>query len=779
MECFIVEEGTERKAELEDLLPLISDWAIQNIFRDAHKSIDLGYALAHLPDEIKNMVYRNLLSRIRGGIEKDVKDVESTYTKEYGYIKDSRAKLISLIGEYRNGCIWNETPERFVWKEIKPKEKIWTKEPPVPIEELIKKIEEACNSGSLYFSTYYAITKDNLQNAFAAFQDRKNELRKILKLTIDVRILSAAAPLFEAGKIDELEITGKFDGTWPSFLEERLNLSSIKLSVWEGLNEFPLWIRNAVSLRRLYISTSDLTYIPDWIGDMQSLTELTIYNNNENFKMLPDNIGNLKALTKLNIHSMAMEKLPDGIGNLFSLKELILEICKNLTSLPDGIGNLKVLTKLTIDSTAIEKLPDGIGNLFFLNELILGGNKNLTSLPDSIGNLKNLIKFKLSFSPVITLPDWIENLQNLTELSLYRTKIEKLPECIGNLEKLSELTLTDNENLKYLPDSIGRLKNLIALNISDSPIEKLPDTIANCSSLECVDIRDTNVNSFPDFLYSIKKLIQSIELIPKKRNISYRSFCNYYYTLVETILRFHNKARREGLLALDDELEILSNGFFKEGLRLVLDGTDARFIQEFLTLKIEREHNYYIKKLKEIAMEGILYIQSGHSIPKACVRLASMADIKNNPLDAAYAKYLAGDSDAFDNIDFKSALQPEEEREEIRFIKRALRISEISRRDGWLEVEKYLDNDGITARDVFEYGLPMVVDGWDYEDIEKNLTMLVANETDPVRKNIALAKKNAVKMIYEGYNSRLLLYILTAYFDDEIEKECLSEFLKD
>jgi flagellar motor component MotA len=706
MECFIVENGVERKAKLEDLLPLIGDAGIQHLLLNALRSnIDLPYVFAHMPDEIKNQVYRNLPSRVSRRIEKSVENIESTYAKEDDYFEYKKSELMALIRESRY-MLWSYNDlVRIVWKDKVPIEKTLEKEPLNPIEKLIKKIEEACNSGNLYFPAYDAISKDDIKNAFAAFQDRKSELQKIRTLSIGAKDLPAAALLFEAGAVDDLEIKGDFDGTWPDFFEKRLTLLSINLNLSKDLTELPPFIRNAVSLRCLSITSSNITLLPDWIGDMQSLKELYIHYENKNLKTLPDSIGNLTNLAKLYIDCPSMEKLPDSIGNLISLKKLLLF-----------------------------------------------RTKNLTSLPESIGNLKNLVTFMLEYSPLKTLPDWIGNLQNLTELSLSGNKTKRLPDFFGNLSNLTVLHLENCKNLRSLPDSIGSLKNLVDFYLTGSPIEKLPDSMANCFSLECI-----------------------IEVIPEGHCGSYRTFCNYYYTLVETIISFAAKARREGLLALEEELGNLSDGFFKQGLRLVVDGTDEGIIRHILTLKIEREHDHYKKKLMETAMEGILCIQNANYIPHIAMRLAAMVDIKNNPLDTALAKYLAGDNSAFDGIDFKAALQPEEEREEVRFIKRAYEISEICRRDGPFGIEKHLNNDGIAAKDVFEYGLCLIVECWNYEDIDKDLTMLIANETDPVQKNIALAKKDAVKMIYDGDNPRIIRATLLAYFDNEVEKYFLSE----
>jgi flagellar motor component MotA len=205
----------------------------------------------------------------------------------------------------------------------------------------------------------------------------------------------------------------------------------------------------------------------------------------------------------------------------------------------------------------------------------------------------------------------------------------------------------------------------------------------------------------------------------------------------------------------------------------MLDGTDCEFIRDVMTVKIEREHDYYRKKLMEVAREGVLYIQSGYSRMQIVFRLASLVDIKNNPLDAACAKYLSGDAEAFDNIDLSAAIQGEGEREEVRFIKRAMSLVETARKEGLASLDKRLDFDGIAAKDILEYGLPLIIDNWDYEEVNKILTSLISHETNPVRENIALAKREALKMIHEGLNPQLLLTALCAYFDDSVTKDLL------
>jgi chemotaxis protein MotA len=64
---------------------------------------------------------------------------------------------------------------------------------------------------------------------------------------------------------------------------------------------------------------------------------------------------------------------------------------------------------------------------------------------------------------------------------------------------------------------------------------------------------------------------------------------------LETLVGFAERARREGLLALDDEVAELEDAFTKKGLQLVVDGTDPELVREILENEIDgmaaRHHN--------------------------------------------------------------------------------------------------------------------------------------------------------------------------------------------
>lgn len=77
--------------------------------------------------------------------------------------------------------------------------------------------------------------------------------------------------------------------------------------------------------------------------------------------------------------------------------------------------------------------------------------------------------------------------------------------------------------------------------------------------------------------------------------------------ILQTLFRLAEKARREGLLSLEDEKENVENLFFRKGLQLVVDGIDPQLIQKILESEIA-----YIEEEEKIGSE-IFAIAGGFS----------------------------------------------------------------------------------------------------------------------------------------------------------------------
>jgi len=57
--------------------------------------------------------------------------------------------------------------------------------------------------------------------------------------------------------------------------------------------------------------------------------------------------------------------------------------------------------------------------------------------------------------------------------------------------------------------------------------------------------------------------------------------------LIKTLVGYAEKARREGLLALEDEVSKMSDPFLKKGVQLAIDGTDPELVREIMETDIQ------------------------------------------------------------------------------------------------------------------------------------------------------------------------------------------------
>ncbi|MDR3020249.1 MAG: hypothetical protein LBU66_05025 [Treponema sp.] len=107
-------------------------------------------------------------------------------------------------------------------------------------------------------------------------------------------------------------------------------------------------------------------------------------------------------------------------------------------------------------------------------------------------------------------------------------------------------------------------------------------------------------------------------------------FFKAYSEIVNTALSFAERARREGLLTLDDDIDRKKEeerDIFHFGLRFVVDGTDQEIINKILTNIIEQEKDGYSLMLKKIQKEAVLCIQNGFNPRLMYYLLNSYTDI--------------------------------------------------------------------------------------------------------------------------------------------------------
>jgi chemotaxis protein MotA len=76
--------------------------------------------------------------------------------------------------------------------------------------------------------------------------------------------------------------------------------------------------------------------------------------------------------------------------------------------------------------------------------------------------------------------------------------------------------------------------------------------------------------------------------------------------IFQKLMAFSEHARRDGLLALEEELEDLDDEFMKKGLRLVVDGTDQEIIRGLLETELNQVQERHAAKLNALNMWATL-----------------------------------------------------------------------------------------------------------------------------------------------------------------------------
>ncbi len=231
----------------------------------------------------------------------------------------------------------------------------------------------------------------------------------------------------------------------PSFLADLKDLQSIKVS--RGvIDKLPPELYSLKKLKKLHLT---FKVFPQHLDRFSKLEELTVRHANEtNFK----NIAKATSLKKIFLTKSNLVSVGDEIKNLKNLEELHIEFAK-LKHISENIRYLKNLKKLTLSfQDDLQKIPDSVGELKKLEALWLPNTK-ISILPKSVCNLTILKSLNISGTQISSLPQEFSNLKNLAELHIRNTKIKKIPEAVFNLPKLEKIYL-DNID----PEGVKRLR---------------------------------------------------------------------------------------------------------------------------------------------------------------------------------------------------------------------------------------------------------------------------------------------------------------------------------
>ncbi len=77
-----------------------------------------------------------------------------------------------------------------------------------------------------------------------------------------------------------------------------------------------------------------------------------------------------------------------------------------------------------------------------------------------------------------------------------------------------------------------------------------------------------------------------VKLLPQLLRNAFFTKSQNMMDVLNMMIRFAERARREGLLALEDEAAALEDPFLKKGIQLVVDGTDPELVRNILDAEI-------------------------------------------------------------------------------------------------------------------------------------------------------------------------------------------------
>jgi flagellar motor component MotA len=107
-------------------------------------------------------------------------------------------------------------------------------------------------------------------------------------------------------------------------------------------------------------------------------------------------------------------------------------------------------------------------------------------------------------------------------------------------------------------------------------------------------------------------------------------FIAEYHKVSARAMQLSEKARTEGLLALDDVIDFDKAGrrdIFEYGLKFVVDGTDAEIIKDILSRIIEQEEDKYTRLLMNKKAAAALSIQAGDNLRILASKLNAFTDL--------------------------------------------------------------------------------------------------------------------------------------------------------
>lgn len=296
-------------------------------------------------------------------------------------------------------------------------------------------------------------------------------------------------------------------------------------------------------LEILYIANSPIEKLPQALGDLESCTDLEIYNC-PNLKAFPLQLARMKNLTQLNMamNPQLAAAFPEGIKQIAkgdagkSLQILYLGYNNIGPRLPEEVSEMKKLGKIDLIYNKLEELPafgkdvNLVQGTFDYNKIesiatdengifcgmddvesLSFSHNELTEFPDIFDAKSIYIMASIDFSYNKIKEVKTDKGINTNSLSLAGNELTEFPGALfEHNSPLTVLNLSGNKINKFTNEHLkgDKVYMMTSLDLSNNRLEKLPDALdgSKMPHLYGIDISGNQFSAFPWGLANISYL---------------------------------------------------------------------------------------------------------------------------------------------------------------------------------------------------------------------------------------------------------------------------------
>ena len=289
----------------------------------------------------------------------------------------------------------------------------------------------------------------------------------------------------------------------------RINLNNNMLT-----GAIPTELGELGSLTRLSLSNSNFagTTIPSELGELSSLKDLRLASSRLT-GTIPPKLGELGSLTGLFLHANDLTgTILTELGNLSSLQYLQLQDNDLTGTILPELGELGSLISLVLDTNKLTgTIPSELGELSSLQYLSLHNNDLTGTVSSELGNLANLLLLQIYSNDLTgTIPSELGDLGSLTTMFLSLNELTgTIPPELGNLSSVQRLYLDSNDLTGTIPSELGDLGSVQRLYLSGNELTgTIPSELTDLGSLQYLLLQNNDLTgTIPPKLGDLSRLL--------------------------------------------------------------------------------------------------------------------------------------------------------------------------------------------------------------------------------------------------------------------------------